>query len=56
MRDNLIYENRDLSDFGEINEFIECQQSIKVTLNDHKSNIKQQILMHLKSWEKQSLI
>lgn len=48
LRDNLIYENRDLSDFGEINEFIECQQSIKVTLNDHKSNIKQQIFDALK--------
>lgn len=52
LRDNLIYENRDLSDFGEINEFIECQQSIKVTLDDHKSSIKQQIFDALKRLEK----
>lgn len=52
LRYNSIYENRDLSDFGEINEFIECQQSIKVTLDDHKSSIKQQIFDALKRLEK----
>lgn len=48
LRYNSIYENRDLSDLGTINKYIECQQSIKVTLNDHKSNIKQQIFDALK--------
>lgn len=48
LRYNSIYENRDLSDLGAINKYIECQQSIKVTLNDHKSNIKQQIFDALK--------
>lgn len=47
-----IYENRDLSDFGEINKFVECQQSIKVTINDDKSSIKQQIFDALKRLEK----
>lgn len=48
---NEIYENRDLSDFGEINKFVECQQSIKVTLNDDNSNIKQQIFDALKRFK-----
>ena len=43
-----IYENRDLSDYGAINEFIEYKKSIKVPINDDKSSIKERILYALK--------
>lgn len=44
----LIYENRDLTDYGPINDLIESGKSITVSINNDNSSIKQKIFDELK--------
>ena len=45
---DLIYENRDLADYGPINDLIESGKSITVNINNDNSSIKQKIFDELK--------
>jgi hypothetical protein len=45
---DLIYENRDLADYGPINDLIESGKSITVSINNDNSSIKQKIFDELK--------
>ncbi len=54
-QNDMIYERRDLSDYGPINRFIEYGKALNVSINEENSGVKQQILNILKGVYKTSL-
>lgn len=51
-RNDIIYERRDLSDYGPINRFILYKKALNVSINDGTSGVKQQIFNKLKDKSK----